>query len=240
MVKIKCLIVDDEPLALDVLQNHIANLEYLELVGRCKNAIEALKFLLKHKVDLLFLDIQMPKLTGIEFLKSIKNPPKVIFTTAYREFALEGYELNVLDYLLKPIAFERFLAAVNKALPKDIQSLPAFIGTDLHESANAFIYIKSDKKMVKALLNDILYIESLKDYVRVVTKDKEVITHQTMNFLEEKLPDNQFIRIHRSFIIALHHIHAYTVTDVEVGERQIPIGRVYKVGALKRLGLEKD
>ncbi len=240
-MKLKCLIVDDEPLALDILENYIARLENVELVARCENAVEAFNYLKQKKVDILFLDIQMPKLTGIDFLKSINNPPHVIFTTAYREYALEGYELNALDYLLKPISFDRFLKAINKVYEINAsQKQP----TDLINSLNAmpisnydesFMYLKEDKKMVRILLKDILYIESLKDYVRVKTKQKEVIAYQKISYLEEKLPVERFIRIHRSFIIALDKIEVFSSTEVEVAGKTIPIGRNYKSETLKLL-----
>lgn len=238
MPSLKCLIVDDEPLALDVLETYIERLDYLTLSGKCKNAIEAFNFLQKQKIDLLFLDIQMPQLTGIDFLRSLLNPPKVILTTAFREYALDGYELNVLDYLLKPIPFDRFLLAVNKAIPKETESLPMFLNPFKQNPLDAFIYIKADKKMVKIFLKDILYIESLKDYVRIKTKQKEVVAYQTISFLEEKLPDHQFVRIHKGFIVSLGNISAFTPIHVEVDGKSIPIGRMYKNEALKRLGLE--
>jgi DNA-binding LytR/AlgR family response regulator len=241
-MKIKCLIVDDEPLALDVLETYIERLDNLELVGRCKNAIEAYNKLQNEKIDLLFLDIQMPKLTGIELVKNVHKPPKIIFTTAYREYALEGYELDALDYLLKPISFERFLRAVNKMLqinPKEstvsgitLATAPSSGGINPQEP---FIYLKSDKRMVKIPLKDILYIESLKDYIRVRTTAKEVVSYQKISYLEEKLPEDQFLRIHRSFIVATNKIEAFSATHVEIGGHEIPIGRNYKNETLRKL-----
>ncbi len=233
-----CLIVDDEPYALDVLETFIDRLDHLQLAGRCTNAIDAFNLLHQQKVDLLFLDIQMPQLTGIEFLKNIDNPPKVIFTTAYREYALEGYELNVVDYLLKPISFDRFLKAINKvdrtpasqAAPTSTHALPQQPIYD-----EAFIYLKADKKMVKVLLKDILYIESLKDYVLVKTPHKEVITYQKISYLDEKLPEDKFLRVHRSFIVAKDKIEAYSATHIELAEQEIPIGRNYKNAVLEVL-----
>jgi DNA-binding LytR/AlgR family response regulator len=220
MNKIKCLIVDDEPLALDVLENYIQTLDYLELQSKCRNAIEALNLLRNSKVDLLFLDIQMPKLTGIDFLKCLQHPPKVVFTTAYREYALEGYDLNVLDYLLKPISFERFLFAINKyhALRRN-ETLPAAMpSVSIQPQDEAFIYLKADKKMVKVYLKDIFYIESLKDYVRVKTKANEIVTYQKISYLEERLPDHKFLRVHRSYIIATDKIKSFNATSIEIGQ----------------------
>lgn len=242
-MKLKCMIVDDEPLALDVLETFIGRLDNLELVCRCNNAMEAYNCLQTHEVDLLFLDIQMPKLTGIDFLKTLANPPKVIFTTAYRDYALEGFELNAVDYLLKPIAFERFLKAVSKVTASEAQkpasaAAPVTVplaGTSGPDYKSAFIYLKADKKMVKVMLSDILYIESLKDYIRVKTETKEIISYQKISFLEEKLPTDKFLRIHRSFIVALDKIQAFSATAVDIGKTEIPIGRFYKNEVLQIL-----
>ncbi|GAB3197657.1 DNA-binding LytR/AlgR family response regulator [Pontibacter aydingkolensis] len=243
-MKIKCMIVDDEPLALDVLETFIERLDNLELVCRCNNAVEAYNCLQTHDIDLLFLDIQMPKLTGIDFLKTLSNPPKVIFTTAYRDYALEGFELNVVDYLLKPISFERFLKAVSKVSTFEATK-PASTTTPATSLAGtttttdykeAFIYLKADKKMVKVMLADILYIESLKDYIRVKTEGKEIISYQKISFLEEKLPTDKFLRVHRSFIVALDKIQAFSATAVDIGKTEIPIGRFYKNEVLQVLG----
>ena len=242
------MIVDDEPLALDVLETLIGRLDNLELVCRCHNAVEAYNCLQSEQIDLMFLDIQMPKLTGIDFLKSLAHPPKVIFTTAYRDYAVEGFELNVVDYLLKPIAFERFLKAVSKVSaaeqPASVAALaaapgPAAADTPAPVSApdykEAFIYLKADKKMVKVMLADILYIESLKDYIRVKTETKEIISYQKISFLEEKLPTDKFLRIHRSFIVALDKIQAFSASAVDIGKSEIPIGRFYKNEVLQIL-----
>lgn len=237
-MKTRCVIVDDEPLALDVLEAYIDKIDDLELVARVDNAIEAFNLLNRTPVDLLFLDIQMPKLTGIELLKNISHPPKVIFTTAYRDYALEGYELDVADYLLKPISFERFLRSINKIYQGHSQGLaPIVLGENNNSQAyeEAFIYLKADKKMVKVLLRDILYVESLKDYVRVKTLNKTVTAYQRISYLEEKLPENKFIRIHRSYIIAMDKVEAYSTPYVEIGGKEIPIGRNYRSEALKAL-----
>lgn len=183
----------------------------------------------------------MPKLTGIDFLKSLPNPPKVIFTTAYRDYALDSYELNAVDYLLKPIAFDRFLKAVSKVTPAEPKGIavpapvPA-VSQSEPDYKDAFIYLKADKKMVKVMLADILYIESLKDYIRVKTESKEIISYQKISFLEEKLPTDKFLRIHRSFIISLDKVQAFSATAVDVGKAEIPIGRLYKNDVLQVLG----
>ncbi len=238
-MKIRCLIVDDEPLALDVIENYIHRLDSLELAGRCSNAIEAFNRLQSEQIDLLFLDIQMPKLTGTEFLKSVQNPPRVIFTTAYREYALEGYELDAVDYLLKPVSFERFLRAVNKVIsigkttPVTMTQPGSGGSTSFQEP---FIYLKADKRMVKILLKNILYIESLKDYIRVkTTGQREVVAYQKISYLEEKLPEDRFLRIHRSFIVAKDKVEAFSATQVEITGQEIPIGRNYKTETLARL-----
>jgi DNA-binding LytR/AlgR family response regulator len=234
-MKIRCLIVDDEPLALDVLETYIGRLDNVELVCRCNNAVEAYNCLQNEQIDLMFLDIQMPKLTGIDFLKSLANPPKVIFTTAYRDYAVEGYELNAVDYLLKPISFDRFLKAITKVTPLE-SKLTTTIATSDQDYKDAFIYLKADKKMVKVMLADILFIESLKDYIRVKTETKEIISYQKISFLEEKLPADKFLRIHRSFIIALNKVQAFSATAVDLGKTEIPIGRLYKNEVLQTLG----
>ncbi|MCR9254094.1 MAG: LytTR family DNA-binding domain-containing protein [bacterium] len=228
-MKLKCIIVDDEPLAIEVIESYIERLDNIEIVERCNNALKAFEILQKEHIDLIFLDIQMPKLTGIDFLKTIKNPPKVIFTTAYRDYAIESYELDVVDYLLKPVSFERFLKAVSKVFNSSGQENQVVIQSQ-ETSANEekYIFLKSDKKMIKVVLNDILYIESLKDYVRVKTTEKEVITFQKISYLEQKLPEDCFLRIHRSFIVAIKKIESYSATTIEVPGKVLPIGRNYK------------
>ena len=231
----KCLIVDDEPLAIEVIESYIDRLDDFEIVAKCSNALKAFEILQKQQVDVIFLDIQMPKLTGIEFLKSLQNPPKVIFTTAYRDYAIESYEWDVADYLLKPISFDRFLKAVSKLYKENkatVSIAPAAQGTVKEEP---YIYLKVDKKMVKILLQDILYIESLKDYVRIKTTGKTVVTHQKISYLEEKLPEECFMRIHRSYIVSLSKVESYSPTVIEVPSQALPIGRNYKNQVLTAL-----
>ncbi len=228
-MKLRCLIVDDEPLAIEVIESYIERLDNIEIVDKCNNALKAFEILQQESIDLIFLDIQMPKLTGIDFLKTLKNPPKVIFTTAYRDYAIESYELDVVDYLLKPVSFERFLKAVSKVFLAG-QENQVIVKTQEATTPpeEKYIFLKSDKKMIKVVLNEILYIESLKDYVRVKTADKEVITFQKISYLEEKLPEDCFLRIHRSFIVAIKKIESYSATTIEVPGKVLPIGRNYK------------
>lgn len=235
MNRIKCLIADDEALSRDVLESYILQLDKLQLVAQCKNGIEVFNALKYQAIDLLFLDVQMPQLTGIELLRTLQHPPKVVFTTAYRDFAMEGYELNVLDYLLKPISFERFLRAIDKyeSIGSLVASLPPAVPPT--GIADAFIYVKADKKMVKVLLKDICFIESRKDYVRIRTAGKDIITYQTMNFFEETLPDTHFLRVHRSYIVALGKITAFTTSRIEIEDLEVPIGALYQKNVLQRL-----
>lgn len=232
-----CIIVDDEPLAIEVIESYLNKVESLKSVGSFRNAIKAFEFMQTTQVDLIFLDIQMPKLTGIDFLKTIKNPPKVIFTTAYREYALEGYELEISDYLLKPISFERFMKAIAKVMSSSAENTPHTETVAINSAEdNPFIFFKSEKKMVKVHLNDILYIESIKDYVKIKTAEKETITHQKISFMESSLSPQHFIRIHRSFIINICKIDSFSATEVEISGESIPIGRSYKNDTLSRLG----
>ncbi len=228
----KVLIVDDEPLALDIMETYISKLPSLELVKKCVNAIEAFDALNSHEIDIMFLDINMPQLTGIDFLKTLSNPPLVIFTTAYSEYAVEGFELNAIDYLLKPISFERFMKAVNKAmaqleLQQKEETVP--VATESNEASGTdFIFVKSDKKLVKIKYEDILYIEGLKDYVIIRMATSRVITLQTMKSLEAKLPSNIFKRVHRSYIVNLDKIDAIVGNMVEINKKHLPIGKNYR------------
>lgn len=225
MDQLKCLIIDDEPLAQNVIENYLQQFSFIELVAKCDNAISALELMKRQKIDLVFLDISMPFISGIEFIKSLQHPPSIILTTAYKEFAVESYELNVLDYLLKPISFERFLKAINKLDVHPSQIIKSVVSDPEN---NPFIYVKSEKKNVRILLKDILFIESLKDYIKIHTSDKTVITQIPISVIEQRLPDS-FLRTHRSFIIAKDKITAYTQHDLEIGKYQIPIGRNYRM-----------
>lgn len=237
-MKTKCLIVDDEPLAIELLETHISLLEQLEVVGTCQNAVKALEVLQNQQVDLMFLDIQMPMLTGIEFLKSLKNPPKVIFTTAYRDYALQGYELDVVDYLLKPISFDRFFKAINKyfQLTNAVSPSATAVASPQAETASkSYFYVKINKKHHKVLLNEISYIESIKDYVKIHLPDSELVAKEKISEIEAQLPAKQFLRIHRSFIVNLDYITAFTAQDVEIGELELPIGISYKKSVIDSL-----
>ena len=226
---INTIIVDDEPLALEVLESYIEKMPQLNFTGRCENAFEANKLLMEQDVDLMFLDIQMPQLSGIDFLKSLSNPPMVIFTTAFPNYAVDGFELDALDYLLKPISLERFMKAVNKAHDR-------IKNTEIHTSDGSkdddFFFVKADKKLVKVRHSEILYIEGLKDYVIIRMEVGRVITLQTMKSLESKLPSNKFRRIHRSYIVNVEKINAIMGNMVELTERNqikhIPIGKNYR------------
>jgi|KBSMisStandDraft_5_1062788.scaffolds.fasta_scaffold00870_7 DNA-binding LytR/AlgR family response regulator len=233
MNRFKCLIIDDEPLAQNVIENYLKEFSFIELVARCENALTALEWMKKQKIDLIFLDISMPFISGLNFIKTLQNPPAVILTTAHKEFAVESYELNVLDYLLKPISFERFLKAINKL---DIQASEPARRAHEETSNDVFIYVKSEKKNLKILLNEILFIESLKDYIKIHLQNKTtVITQVQISAIEQRLPDS-FIRIHRSFIVAKDKVTAYTQHDLEIGKHQIPIGRSYKIVVSKTFG----
>ena len=235
--KIRCLVIDDELPAIDVLKKHIAGVEVLELAGTCNNAIVAHSFLQSNTVDLLFLDIQMPHILGTNFIRTLKNPPKVIFTTAYRKYAIEGFELDAVDYLLKPIGFDRFLTAVNKILQLNLQintSIP-IITENLPEHAQPFMYFRTDRKMTKVLFNDILYIEGLRDYIRIFTVSKTIVTKHLLASLEEMLPADAFIRIHRSYIVSISKIDSYNTDTIEICKKELPIGRLFKHDVTKLL-----
>lgn len=227
-MKLNCLIVDDEPLALDVLEQHVKKAGQLNLLGRCNNAIEALEIMNQNPVDLLFLDIQMPEVTGIDFVKSLTQPPVIVFTTAYQHYALEGYDLNVTDYLLKPISFDRFMKAVQRAeeiIQLKKQSEDKTSGEDEDEG---YFFVKSDQKLVKLRYSEISFIEALADYVKIHTHEKRIITLQTMKKMEEKLPADKFIRVHRSYIVSIDKIKAVSGSKIEVDGQEIPIGKNYK------------
>jgi DNA-binding LytR/AlgR family response regulator len=228
--KIKCLIIDDEPPARDVLKKYITAVESLELTGECSNAVEALSFLQNNPIDLLFLDIQMPHILGTNFMRTLKNPPKVIFTTAFRKYAVEGFDLNAVDFLLKPISFERFLQAVNKVMQMNIHVAGNTnpLNESLSDQSHPFLYFRADRKMVKVFLEDILFVESLKDYIKVVTTHKVIISKQSISSLEEMLPKDAFVRVHRSYIIAVNKIDSYNTDAIEIGKKEIPIGRLFR------------
>lgn len=226
-MKLQCLIVDDEPLALDLLESHIEAMDDLELAGRCENALEAGTILRQKRIDLLFLDIQMPVLTGIDLIKTLQNRPRIILTTAYKEYAFDAFQLDAADYLLKPITFARFLTSINKVCGQ-LQATRTAMAEPSALFEEAFVYLKTEKRLVKVVLKDILYIESIRDYTKIITRDQRVIAHQRISLLEEKLPENWFLRIHRSYLINRLHVQAFSPQFVEIQEKHLPIGRQYK------------
>ena len=223
MLKYSCLIVEDEPLAAEVLTDYISQVPFLELKGVCADAIYAMEMLQKERVDLIFLDIHLPRVKGLEFLESLKHPPHVIITTAYHQYAVEGFNLNVTDYLLKPFEFERFLVAVNKVKAAQGEKLKT-----IESNEKDFIFLNVQKKKVKILFSEILYIESQKEYIKIVTTKREYISKMGTHEIESLLPVNLFKRIHRSFIVSISKIESYTAEMVEVNGVSIPIGRGYK------------
>lgn len=237
-IPVKCLIVDDEPMARDVIRRYVDQIPSLEVAGEFGNAIDATLFLQKNTVDMIFLDIKMPQLSGTDFVRTLRTVPKIIFTTAHKEYAHEGFELDVVDYLLKPIRFDRFLRAVNKAYPQRQQEMGNAARNSSHDMkfASPFIYLKVDRKMVKIMLDDILYIESDKDYVKVFTTGATIITRQTISSVEAMLSENKFFRIHRSFIVSLDKIKSFSNEIVEIGNKELPIGKLYRNGFLKIQG----
>lgn len=220
MSKIRCIIVEDEPLAAKILSDYVLQVPFLELQGTFKDAILATEYLRESTVDLIFLDIHLPKLKGMAFLKTLNDPPAVIITTAYHQYAVEGFDLNVTDYLLKPIEFERFLVAVNKVKSEQQRSI--------ENNDKDFIFLNVQKKKVKILFSEIIYIESQKEYIRIVTTKREFISKMSTHEIETLLPAHLFKRIHRSFIISVNKIESYTAEAVEVNGISIPVGRQYK------------
>jgi len=235
-MKTRCLIVDDEPLARDLIRGHVEKLENFEIVAECGDAMKALNVLREKQVDLIFLDIQMPQITGTEFLKTLKHPPKVIITTAYREYALEGFELDVVDYLLKPITFERFLKSVNKFYQLNQEDVQVVAGNNSEKlPEETFIYIKENKKVIKINLSEIKYIEGLSEYVQIFTEKRKIITKTSMAQMDEKLPSDSFLRIHKSFIVSMSKIEAFTANTIEIQGKELPIGRSFKNAVLNAL-----
>ena len=223
MSMLRCLAVDDEPLALDLLEDNIRQVSFLTLVGRCRNAIEAIEVLQKEQVDLLFLDVQMPGLTGIQLLKNLKNRPMVIFITAYKNYAVEGFELDVLDYLVKPVPFERFLKSVTKAL--EFNNL-----SKKEQKSGEYLFVNADYTLLKITIRDIVYIEGLKDYIKIFLSSsaKPVITRLSMKAMEETLPADQFIRTHKSYIISIDHIISIRKNRIRLKDTDIPLSDHYK------------
>lgn len=233
MSKTRCIIVDDEPLAIEVLKSHVGKIDSLELVGTCSDAIEAFDLLQKKKVDLMFLDIHMPEMKGTDLVKTLKNPPAVAFTTAHREYAIESYDLNVLDYLLKPISFGRFLQTIEKYKQ---QNLTVDEVTILKSNGDEeYIYLREKNVIHKIPVSEIVYIESFGDYLKLHTEDREIQSRCTISSIEKTLPEEIFIRIHRSFLIAMNCITSFSPVMVSVGKKEFPIGTSYRKRTFDKL-----
>jgi DNA-binding LytR/AlgR family response regulator len=232
--KIRCIIVDDEPVAREILENHLSKIEAIDVLATCKSAIEAFNAVSTQKIDLIFLDINMPEISGLSFAKSINKNIKIIFTTAYREYAVDGFDLQAVDYLLKPISFERLLQAVNKYLNETTPVLTAEPVEIVSEKSES-IFVRSDRKMIKINFAEILFIESLADYIKIHLKGSNVVTRETISSIEAKLPQQDFIRVHRSYVVALNSITSFTSELVEIDKKQIPVSRSYKETVLRRL-----
>ena len=229
---ISCIIVDDESMARDIIATHLSRIKNIEVVAQCKNAIEAFNFINNNAVDLIFLDINMPEISGIAFAKSINKSIKIIFTTAYRDYAVEGFDLQAVDYLLKPIPFERLLKAVNRYFEVNtVQSNIQLKPTD----HNDFIFVRSERRMLKITFSDILYIESLSDYIKIHLTETCVVTRETISAIEAKLPQKDFLRIHRSYIVSLAKIQSFTNEEITVNRKALPISRSYKKDVLNHL-----
>jgi DNA-binding LytR/AlgR family response regulator len=233
-MEINCLIVDDEVLAQNIIEKYIATIPTLKLAGKCDNAIEAISFLHNNSIDLLFLDLNMPELSGLEMLKTLSNPPKVILTTAYSEYALESYEYGIVDYLLKPIKLERFIKAVNKAvalLSKDLSAKNAIEESQIHS-----IFVKEDQTTYNIDLNNILFVEAYGNYLKIHTPEKVYVSRETMQEMEKKLINFQFLRVHKSFIVSLQKIHKISGNRIIIENQEIPIGEVFKLKLKQEIG----
>jgi len=236
-MKLRCLLIDDEPPALKVLQSHIAQISGLEVVGTCRNAVEAIDLLHQKTVDVMFLDIKMPKIIGTQFLRNLSHPPKVVFVTAYREYAVEGFDLEAVDYLVKPVSFERFLKAVDR-LKRSSENQFVTEQNQYTPNPHAFVYVKADGVMQKIFVNEILYIESWKDYVRLYfTSGKYLLIKQPISAMENLLSQHNFLRVHRSYIVSLNKISGYSSTTVKLSSIEIPIGRLYKQSVMNQLAV---
>lgn len=233
-MEIKCLIIDDEVLAQNVIENYISTIPTLKLVGKCDNAVEAISFLHNNPVDLLFLDLNMPELSGLDMLKTLTKPPKVILTTAYSEYALESYEYGVVDYLLKPIKLERFIKSVNKVVAQFNQ--PAVHDEHKAEATFQTVFIKEDQVTYQVSAEDILFVEAYGNYLKVHTPGKVYVTRETMHDIEKKLPENLFMRVHKSFIISLSKIQSISGNRVFINQQEIPIGEMYKLALKQKIG----
>ncbi|MFK7772687.1 MAG: LytR/AlgR family response regulator transcription factor [Saprospiraceae bacterium] len=235
---IKCIIIEDEPIAMEIMQDYIKEIPQMELIGTFSDALYAMEFLRKNEVDLIFLDLHLPKLNGFDFLKTLKNPPKIIVTTAYHQHALEGYELNVVDYLLKPIEFSRLLQAANK-LDFNIASIQSS-ANERRAVDLPFLFFNVNKKKVKVFLKDIYFIESLKEYVKIHLKESYLITQFQIGEIEKKLTNLDLIRIHRSYLVVQSKIEAYSSSTIEINGKELPIGRTYKKSVLQKIAAHQN
>jgi len=224
---INCLITDDEPIAQGILEQYVSKVPGLNLAGKCDNALQTLSALQDERIDLLFLDIQMPEISGLDFLKTLKNPPMVIFTTAYQEYALEGYELDVVDYLLKPISFERFLKAMNKVYARMENPVEVPVAPTT-ETRKDYFFVKADNELVKIKYSELLYVEGLKDYAKMICENRRVITLSTMKAMADLLPAKNFLRIHRSYIINLDKVEAVVGNSFRINDQLIAVGKSYR------------
>lgn len=231
-MKIKCIIIDDEQLAISVIENYLKSFDHFEIVGTFNNPLKAYSVLEREKVDVIFLDINMPQMSGFVFIENLNNKPLIVITTAYREYAVKSFELNVLDYLVKPIPFDRFLKTINKIYQQIYVSTS--IG-DIGLQQEPHIFLKVDKKLLKINLNDILYIESLKDYIKVITNLGDYVVHKSLTAITEELPLSNFLRVHRSYTISINKITAIDGNAIEIANRRIPIGRNYLKQAKERI-----
>lgn len=236
-MKLRCLLIDDEPPALKILQSYIAQIESMEVVGLCSNAVEAIQVMRSKTVDVMFLDIKMPKILGTDFLRSLSHPPKIVFVTAYRNYAVEGFELDAVDYLIKPVSFERFLKAVDRLTRSGHTHTTD--ETVYESNPNAFVYLKSDRVMQKVFVNEILYIESWRDYVKLyLTNSRQLLVKQPISAMENLLSAHKFLRVHRSYIISASKITGYNNLSVRVQSVDVPMGRLYKQSVINKLNAE--
>jgi len=236
---LKCMVIDDEPLATKLLEDHIGKIPFLTLASTFTNPMEALISFNSNPVDLIFLDIQMPQLNGVQFMQLLQNRAKVIITSAYQEYAIDGFEHNVIDYLLKPISFERFYKAVEKAYNQKNPTQKLDRSQEMHPATGGYIFVKVETKMVRVELDDILFIEGLKNYVSIYTKTQRIITLQLMKQLEEILPGNRFVRVHKSYIVALDKVNSIERQEIHIKDRIIPIGNTYQEHFYKLLETRK-
>lgn len=225
MNKIRCVITDDEPMARKGLTGYAEKIDFLQVVGLCEDAMQLNMLLKQQSVDLLFLDIEMPYISGVEFLRSLSNPPKVIFTTAYENYALQGFELDVLDYLLKPISFDRFLKGANKA----------YDYFNRNESSPAYFFVKADNRLEKIFFDDILFVESMENYVGIYTREKKLITHSTLKAMQQTLPSQNFIQTHKSYLVNILHINAIEGNTLYCGNHQVPISKYLKEEVMQKI-----